>query len=129
MNHSMNRNRLGMTNPAAREDDDAAGALAGVAGRPLAHAIALRLLTAKGADAAGLKGYVARTGLADAMVDVLEELTRRVRGMRVEFEDLATTSRAATPTPAGAPVDPVIQQPAPPATAPPAGPRTVNPGW
>ena len=78
--------------------------------RPLAHAIALRLLTAKGADAAGLKGYVARTGLADAMVDVLEELTRRVRGLRVEFEDLATATRAATPTPAGvAPADPASQ--------------------
>ena len=83
------RNATMNTNP-PRVADDAAG---GAATRPLAHAIALRLLTAKGADAAGLKGFVVTAGLAEAMVDVLEELTRRARGLRVEFEDLATSSR------------------------------------
>src|SRR4051812_14407710 len=38
--------------------------------------------------AVGLKGYVARAGLAEAMVDVLEELTRRVRTLRVEVGGL-----------------------------------------
>ena len=77
------------TFPNSRTDDVAGAAHT----RPLAHAIALRLLTAKGADAAGLKRFVASSGLAEAMVDVLEELTRRVRAMRVEFEDLAASSR------------------------------------
>ena len=89
--------------------------------RPLAHAIALRLLTSKGSDAAGLKAYVAAAGLAEAMVDVLEELTRRVRAMRVEFEDMTAPQRPPAPP-----------EPAPPA-APPAGPQPrpqpINPGY
>ena len=126
--HSMNRgNRPGMINAAALESAD----VSGLAGRPLAHAIALRLLTSKGADAVGLKAYVARAGLGDAMVDVLEELNRRVRGLRVEFEEIANTARAATPAPApaAAPVEPA-DHPAPQPTAAPATPpRTPHPGW
>ena len=72
------RNATINTNPHPVADDVAGGAHT----RPLAHAIALRLLTAKGADAAGLKGFVVTAGLAEAMVDVLEELTRRARGRR-----------------------------------------------
>ena len=131
MNHANRLSRFPTVNEPAREDDAAGGATGGGAARPLAHALALRLLTVKGADAASLKGYIARTGLADAMVDVLEELTRRVRGMRVEFEDLATASRAAAPTtPAGVPAEPASQPAAPQATVTPAtAPRTPHPGW
>ena len=126
MNHANRPSRFPTVNEAAREDDAAGGATA----RPLAHALALRLLTVKGADAVSLKGYIARTGLADAMVDVLEELSRRVRGMRVEFEDLATASRAAAPTaPAGAAAEPASQQAAPPATVTPATAARPHPGW
>jgi hypothetical protein len=103
-----------------RPNDDS---LASSPTRPLAHAIALRLLTSKGADAAGLKAYVAAAGMAEAMVDVLEELTRRVRAMRVEFEDMAAPQRS----PAPAPADPTPQA-APPAGPPPRS-QPVNPGY
>ena len=125
MNHANRLSRFPTVNEAAREDDAAGGATA----RPLAHALALRLLTVKGADAVSLKGYIARTGLADAMVDVLEGLSRRVRGMRVEFEDLATASRAAAPNPAGAPAEPASQPAAPQATVTPATAPRPHPGW
>ena len=63
-------------------------------------------------------------GLADAMVDVLEELTRRVRGLRVEFEALAASNR---------PVAPAITPPVEPAPArAPAGvpaPQASHPGY
>jgi len=91
------------TFPNSRTDDVAGAAHT----RPLAHAIALRLLTAKGADAAGLKRFVASSGLAEAMVDVLEELTRRVRAMRVEFEDLAA-AEVVEPAPARVAAPPAI---------------------
>ena len=125
----MNLTRHATTNGAARDGESAGGGGAGGAvGRPLAHAIALRLLTAKGADAVGLKGYVARAGLADVMVDVLEELTRRVRGLRVEFEDVATRSRPATPGAAPANTGAAEAEAAPPPAPAPGG-RPANPGW
>jgi hypothetical protein len=91
--------------------------------RPLAHAIALRLLTSKGSDAAGLKAYVAAAGLAEAMVDVLEELTRRVRAMRVEFEDMAAPQRPP------APAEPAPPPPAAPPAGPPPRSQAINPGY
>jgi hypothetical protein len=63
------------------------------------------------------------------MVDVLEELSRRVRGMRVEFEDLATASRAVTPMPPGAAAEPASQPPAQATVTPATAPRTPHPGW
>ena len=129
MNHANRLSRFPTVNEATREDDAAGGTTGGAAARPLAHALALRLLTVKGADAVSLKGYIARTGLADAMVDVLEGLSRRVRGMRVEFEDLATASRAAAPNPAGAPAEPASQPAAPQATVTPATAPRPHPGW
>jgi len=104
------------TFPNSRTDDVAGAGHT----RPLAHAIALRLLTAKGADAAGLKRFVASSGLAEAMVDVLEELTRRVRAMRVEFEDLAASARSPAPT-----VGPNVEPD--PARA--AVPQAIHPGY
>ena len=111
----MNPTTKTTTRPAARPSDDATGA---APTRPLAHAIALRLLTAKGGDAAGLKAYVAGAGLAEAMVDVLEELTRRARSMRVEFEDLAGQRQ---PEPAAPPLE--VPQ------APPIPPQVRHPGY
>ena len=129
------------TNGGGRDEDGAdfgaggnggAGAGAG-ARRPLAHAIALRLLTAKGADAVALKGYVVRAGLAEVMVEVLEDLTRRVRGLRVEFEDAATNGRpraaSAAPEAPIAPGSAEGEAAPPPAQSPAPGRRTIDPGW